>query len=61
MVAVGKKPSSVSEGATDFVEAADPAALEAAESGWTWDAALSVLYVKVPSGTHMVTVHLSAL
>ncbi len=61
VVAVGKKPSSVSEGATDFVEAADPAALEAAESGWTWDAALSVLYVKVPSGTHMVTVHLSAL
>jgi len=54
VVGTGPKPASVSEGSTDLVEAADLASLEAATSGWTWDDASAVLFVKVPAGTHAV-------
>ena len=56
VLGLAAKPAGVSEGAAAIAEAADAAALDAATSGWRWDAAgAGVLHVKLPAGAHTVT------
>ncbi|APR86794.1 Alpha-glucosidase [Minicystis rosea] len=57
VVAMGKKPSQVTDGGTPLEEAASLAALETSTSGFAWSSDLGgTVYVKTPSGAHTVEI-----
>jgi alpha-D-xyloside xylohydrolase len=57
VVAMGAKPTSVSDGGAPLVEIGTLADLEKADSGWTFAPDLGgVVYVKVPAGEHAIIV-----
>ena len=58
VVGVANKPGSVSDDSSALTERATLADLEAAQSGWSYDAKATggTLYVKVGSGQHTVSV-----
>jgi len=59
VVGVGQKPSAVTESNQALAEQPTLAALEAAQSGWSYDAGTTggTLYVKVTSGQHAISVN----
>jgi hypothetical protein len=58
LVALGSAPANVTDGSTTLTAATDLPALEAATSGYYFDAAATggTLFVKLPAGVHDVTV-----
>lgn len=57
VMALDGKPVSVDDGATPLTESTDMANIEVLPSGWFWETERGgVLWVKVPSGDHDVTV-----
>lgn len=56
VVALGQKPTAVTEGGLAIPEVSSRAALDAATTGWTWGSEIGgTALIKVPAGPHEVT------